>query len=333
MSVVEVPNHARKLAGRAKRLVARYVDLSPIESVVESLGFDSWPHARRVPARRIAGTFEVRTYRAEKALHPAEWLGDRRLKELREAGRDLKQSAAKAYLPLASSVDGWFSLTSAVIIEYLHKLQMELQFRGSVLEIGVHHGKSALFLKILAQEGEHVHFNDLFDIQDLNASKSGKGDERRFLENIDYFFGERDGFTTYRGPSNALRVSDLPSDLRLIHIDGGHAATDALGDLQLAEELSIGRPTVTILDDFFHPAWPGVTEAYFQYFMGQPSGAHRLVPILADRKKIYLCNQASYPKYNRLIGQTLIDYLSHALDGAHPRAVKMMGRSYRVVDR
>ena len=54
---------------------------------------------------------------------------------------------------------------------------------GDALEIGVHHGLSAIAIGALARPGGRFVAVDLFDqLQDHNESRSGAGNEKRFCE-------------------------------------------------------------------------------------------------------------------------------------------------------
>ena len=69
-----------------------------------------------------------------------------------------------------------------------------------------------------------------------------------------------------------------------------------LNDLKIAE-LSVCDGGVVLLDDFFHPKWPGVTEAAHIYCTDPYS---RLVPFAYGNKKLYLTTFDCYPSYLKL---------------------------------
>ncbi len=83
------------------------------------------------------------------------------LRELRAQAADWNGHVARRYQELSESIVGWFPYISAVALKYVHKCQRELRIRGDVLEVGVHHGNSALFLMLLCDETERLHLNDL----------------------------------------------------------------------------------------------------------------------------------------------------------------------------
>lgn len=185
-----------------------------------------------------------------------------------------------------------------------------LALTGSVAEIGVHHGRFTSFLFVTARNDEALVVADLFEeLQDLNVDHSGSGNKQKFLQGMQtYGLQEKDLHTVFTGSS-----MDIPFDwseqagfapFRLISIDGGHTALLAFNDLQIAFcNLSPGG--IVILDDFFHGAWPGVTEAFFRFIHQKPRPlAHiEVFPFLACKSKLFVTNnrQAYDLYYNGLL--------------------------------
>jgi len=64
--------------------------------------------------------------------------------------------------------------------------------------------------------------------------------------------------------SSSLEPAEIGNGFRFFHIDGGHNAGEALGDLRLAASV-LCDAGVIVLDDPFRPEWPGVTEALIRF--------------------------------------------------------------------
>lgn len=184
------------------------------------------------------------------------------------------------------------------ILMILSQLQLfDLSLTGSVGEIGVHHGRFTSFLFATARKTEDLVVADLFeDLQDQNIDFSGSGNKEKFIKGLNtYGLDENDLHTIVTGSS-----MDIPFDwsfqsgfspFRLISIDGGHTAEITFNDLQIAfcNTLPGG---VVILDDFFHGAWPGVTEGFFQLLHHPPNQLQNVhvYPFLACKSKLFLTN-------------------------------------------
>ena len=81
-----------------------------------------------------------------------------------------------------NKIQGWFSFEAAMFFAMLNEIQLQNQVQGNIFEIGVHHGRSTLFLAgMLDNPDENLQVCDLFRNQDLNVTCSGKGN-RAVLE-------------------------------------------------------------------------------------------------------------------------------------------------------
>ena len=131
---------------------------------------------------------------------------------------------------------------------------------GDFFEIGVHHGRSAVFLaSMLRAPGESLGVCDLFGSQAGNVSRSGAGDRAIFEANLRRAAGTQSNVRVFQQSSSTLRPADIGSSYRFVHIDGGHNADEALGDLRLAAEVTVPGGIIA-LDDAINPVWPGVAE-------------------------------------------------------------------------
>jgi hypothetical protein len=161
------------------------------------------------------------------------------------------------------AVKGWLLQGAADALCELAGVQSRLGIRGPVCEIGVHHGRLFILLHLLAEPNERAVAIDLFDRQAENVDHSGEGDLALLLRNVERHGGDRGRLVILT--ENSLRLSaerilaqcGVPP--RLFSIDGGHLAENACHDLALAHD-TLCEGGIAILDDYFNPAWPGVSE-------------------------------------------------------------------------
>jgi hypothetical protein len=169
------------------------------------------------------------------------------------------------YLGAFDSIPGWFSPDACLMFMAYHQLLAEQGLAGDTLEIGVHHGLSAIGIAALRGQGRRFVAVDLFDdLQNENVSRSGLGDRARFLEYMGGFFADLSFLTTIAASSASLSVDDLGREFTFCHVDGGHSAAEAFGDLKLSADVSLPGGLIA-LDDYFNPAFPGVCEAAVRF--------------------------------------------------------------------
>ena len=141
------------------------------------------------------------------------------------------------------NMEGWMSPIHHDIVGQLAEYQHgHLHMAGLVGEIGVHHGKFFYSLASTLREGERGIAFDLFDDQDLNVDKSGKGSRAKFVEH-----GEELGFVmgedvqAVQADSTSLTQDDLYQisdySYRMLSVDGGHTREITVNDLMLAEKM------------------------------------------------------------------------------------------------
>jgi hypothetical protein len=111
---------------------------------------------------------------------------------------------------------------------------------------------------------------DLFlEHQEENVDLSGLGDYREFVKGLQvYGLSEADLHTVHKG-----NTAELPLDwslqskfgpFRLVSVDAGHTATATNSDLRLVF-CNLLEGGIVVLDDWFHPNWPGVVEGYYRF--------------------------------------------------------------------
>jgi hypothetical protein len=111
---------------------------------------------------------------------------------------------------------------------------------------------------------------DLFlENQAENVDLSGLGDYRQFVNGLSvYGMAETDLHAVHQG-----NTADLPLDwstqlgfapFRLVSVDAGHTANATRLDLTLVF-CNLLQGGIVVLDDWFHPSWPGVVEGYYRF--------------------------------------------------------------------
>jgi len=193
-------------------------------------------------------------------------------------------------------IEGWFSPDAAALIALLDEAQLTAGVRGNIFEIGVHHGRSAVFLCALARGEERLGVCDLFGEQVLNVSASGSGNRAIFEANI---AAEAPGFTRldiFAKPSYKLIADEIGRPHRLFHIDGGHLCEEALTDLRLGAAVLHDQGAI-IVDDPFRADWPGVTEAILDFLAERPE----FRPMIVGFNKLVIVPTAAAGIYESLI--------------------------------
>jgi predicted O-methyltransferase YrrM len=183
------------------------------------------------------------------------------------------------------TIEGWFDANAAALFLLCNQLATDGSTAGDVLEIGVHHGLSALISASLRGRGRKFYAVDLFeDQQNLNISQSGHGSEAAFYATMQAFYGDLDFLEVVVGPSASLSAKALGNDFTFCHIDGGHSAAETYQDIGLCYELL--RPGgLLALDDYFNAFWPGVSEGAIRFALERPGD---FVPLATGYNKVIL---------------------------------------------
>ncbi len=198
------------------------------------------------------------------------------------------------YLLETESIEGWVFPVDACLFALIDEAQQARGIVGNLFEIGVHHGKTALLLDRMRRAGERIGFCDVFGQQDLNIDDSGRGNLAIFSHNLKRFARAADtDWSILAKPSDHLTTSDTSTQCRFFHIDGGHTASIVESDIATAHR-AISTDGVIVLDDVFHPSWPGVVEGLFRYLNANPG---HLAPLIIGGNKVYLCKPNAVPHY------------------------------------
>jgi|BogFormECP12_OM2_1039638.scaffolds.fasta_scaffold91215_1 hypothetical protein len=88
------------------------------------------------------------------------------------------------------------------IVHTLDRVQRENNIGDAVAEIGVHHGKFFIGLRLLLRENQRSLAIDVFADQHLNLDGSGRGDRGKLLANINRW-ASADGLVIHQGDSTA----------------------------------------------------------------------------------------------------------------------------------
>lgn len=221
-------------------------------------------------------------------------------------------------------INGWNSHGAFQALRLIDAFQKSHKIKGSMCEIGVHHGQFfvAMALGIQLSQLECCIAIDVFDKQELNVDDSGCGDIRLFAKNLRKY-DIKSKVTVISKSSLEVRPEEIcprkkvynSMPVRIFHIDGGHTVVHVMNDLFLAERVC--HPAgVVVVDDFLHPKWPGVTEGINRYFL-QVVHNFILFPFAYGNNKIYLSRYEWRDKYMELFGL--------AFPGCERKLVKLWG--------
>ena len=159
-------------------------------------------------------------------------------------------------------VSGWLGYVDYEIFKLLNSSC--LSNTNSALEIGVHHGKSALAISCFS-ETRKLYAIDVFGDQGKNIDGSGSGDRKVFLDNMKKFGIAHERIFIDQRMSNEVSPEDVLDAVGLIsffHIDGGHHRDAVASDTKLACAVA-SDDCVIAIDDMFRPEWPEVSSAAF----------------------------------------------------------------------
>jgi hypothetical protein len=188
------------------------------------------------------------------------------------------------------------------IIDKINQFQVKNKVRGSVAEIGIHHGKSFIPLLKLCQDKYKGVAIDCFDDQFLNIDKSGKGNYKIFMKNIKRYAGDKKRNLVVE-KTDSLKINPqkiislAKSKIRIFSIDGGHTDFITYSDLKNAY-FCLAKGGIIIIDDFLNSEWPGVKKGVEEFFNKEKPD---LAPFLYGFNKLYLCRKNFAEKYSNFI--------------------------------
>ncbi len=204
-----------------------------------------------------------------------------------------------AYRRIAGGIEGWFFDGAIAVWDSLLAWQQRRRIGGNLLEIGVHHGKSAALMAMHAEPGQKVVLVD-YELkpgpieQALQAAQPAPGVE----------------FVTVHGDSRDLPTSPLANatrrSYRWIHIDGEHTGGAVSSDLATANQL-LAKNGVVVVDDFFSWLYPQVTESVLRHVREHPDD---LALFLCGFNKAYLARPHFVHEYLRFCAEELPNALA-----------------------
>jgi len=219
----------------------------------------------------------------------------------------MKPGFLQSYLDAFPSIQGFFTFDAALMFMAYNQL---VDVSGDVLEIGVHHGLSAIAIASLVEQGRRFVAVDLFEKQDSNRSRSGAGNREVFVRNMQSFFDNLDFLQIVAGSSSELRPETLGSHFSFCHVDGGHSPEETYQDLDLCSNILLPGGLLA-LDDYFNPSFPGVSEGAVKFKLDH---AETLKPIAIGFNKVLFqklpapadLNAAFASTFQRIPSQTSI---------------------------
>lgn len=197
------------------------------------------------------------------------------------------------------TVDGWLYLKALRLTDFLDQCQDVLSIKGNIGEIGLYFGKYFFLLYLSARKEEKVIGVDLFEFPEW---------EQKFHTGLARW--KHAGTEPFIVKRNSLEVTAdqllgwAGGPYRLFSVDGGHSMEVALHDLRLANTV-LAEGGVVMVDDYFDPKFPGVSEAVNRLFLLHRDEL-RVAPFLITGNKLFLATTAYANLYREAI-HTAID--------------------------
>jgi hypothetical protein len=216
--------------------------------------------------------------------------GARRLQAQRSdlLGATVTDNFIAEYLRAFKSIEGWFSFDAALMFMAYNQLIADAGIAGDVLEIGVHHGLSAIGVASLRGPAGSFVAVDLFEnLQAQNVSGSGSGNRQIFRRNMETFYEDLGFLKPIARASTEIKPRDLGKQFSFCNIDGGHSQHETYHDLDLCCRILLTGGLVA-LDDYFNPMYPGVCEGAARFMLRYPKV---LRPIAVGFNKVLLQKQ------------------------------------------
>ena len=193
-------------------------------------------------------------------------------------------------------ISGYLEPGDAAMVSTLLLAQAKAGIGGSVAEIGVHHGKLILRMGTDLQGNERAVAIDIFDEQQDNIDRSGKGDLAIFKRHVaDLGLDDRldiiQGNSTRLASDDLLRLSKTP--FRMFSVDGGHSYDVVSSDMALAAA-TLCEGGIILADDYFNYGWPDVSYAVSRFVQ---SDDNAMIPFAASSSKLYLTNSPDMASY------------------------------------
>lgn len=193
------------------------------------------------------------------------------------------------------SINGWVDPIMFVALTAVQKMHDAMKIEGSLIEIGVHHGRFFLALDQLRRDDEPAVAIDVFEDQDLNIDQSGKGSRKKFESYLKAHGRAPETTTVIAADSTQIDSVMIAEKLarprcRLFSVDGCHTAEHTANDLRVAQRV-LTNGGVIFLDDFFSAFWPGVHEGFSKFMLFETP---TVVPFAAVGGKLLITTLATH---------------------------------------
>lgn len=212
------------------------------------------------------------------------------------------------------SVEGYITVLDSSLFAELLSAQSERGILGSLVEIGVHCGKSFFLLSHSRAAGEKAFAVDLYEDDALFQGEGGIDRGQRFHRNVERLGVQLTPEEIWKGSSHDISGEDMSQragPVRFFSIDGGHAYADVINDLDIAAG-SLHDQGVIAADDFSNFLWPEVAAAACDWLRVHPG--FRAFAI--SSVKLYICRTPAYPLY-REIAQAAAQRMNSAIGDVH----------------
>ena len=197
------------------------------------------------------------------------------------------------YLNTFEKIEGWFDKRAVNVLRFFNNLQVAENIAGNIFEIGAYKGKLTILLSIFLRENERLVVNDIFDLQNLNVSRSGtKANYSDFLKNLSGFFNDLSFLEIIITGSSNLHKTIRKEKFRIFSVDGGHSAKETYEDMLFAASV-VEEKGIVILDDYYNSNWPGVKEGADKFVKEN----NNLVPLAAFFNKFIYVKKESRDYY------------------------------------
>lgn len=227
----------------------------------------------------------------------------------------------------SKKVDGWSGeLTFDMVVVISNEQRHRKVISRSVGEVGVHQGKSFLWVDSVSFVYDRVFALDVFDLQQYNTDHSGGSglSVDSFWRNVGPIIGDnnRNHIEIMRGSSTLVTACNFTSrhlaPVRLFSIDGSHTGDATYSDCCLAASV-LSRGGCMFVDDYLNPGWLGVHEGVHRFLY---ENRVRFAPLAIVAGKFWICD-VDYVEFYR---QALLREL--------PAAIRMrsleLGRTMKI---
>ena len=205
-----------------------------------------------------------------------------------------RQSQLSNFDKLESQVEGFLMSQNIPLWDSFLCYQLEESILGNMLEIGVYKGRSALISSLHLGEQEKFLL-----IDSTPYIKEAQKHLDPILSNRGYYIQKM---------SYDLEIEhfkDVRHGCRWVHIDGEHTGRAVINDLEFCEQI-LSDDGILILDDFFNPVYPQLTEAAFSFLQ---NNKFKLSMFLCGWNKAYLARPMFAVKYRDFIRHHLASEL------------------------